>query len=100
MMFPPDPDRALWPDDGQLYLLHDSTRNHDGRGPRANQFQNNIGSIEIVRPLRETESDPANAARAAICDDGLSATRGMLLGVVLGVGIWCMVGGLIGIFIF
>jgi hypothetical protein len=95
-MMHPDTDRALRPDDGRLYLHHDSTRDRDHHGPRERRLDNGIGSIQIVRPLRATASD---SAEASSYDDDLSAARGMALGVALGLGIWCLIGGLIGFFI-
>ena len=100
---------ALRPEDGHLYLLRDSTRDRDDHGPQespsntsnnTNNTNNGVGSIQIVRPSSETMSDPIYAIDAPMYDDGLSAARGMLLGVALGIGFWSLIGGLVGIFIF
>jgi len=108
-MISTDADKALRPEDGHLYLLRDSTRDRDDHGPQespsnesnnTNNTNNGVGSIQIVRPSSETMSDPIYAIDAPMYDDGLSAARGMLLGVALGIGFWSLIGGLVGIFIF
>jgi hypothetical protein len=105
-MISTDADKALRPEDGHLYLLRDSTRDRDDHSPQESPFNesnntnNGVGSIQIVRPSSETMSDPINAIDAPMYDDGLSAARGMLLGIALGIGFWSLIGGLVGIFIF
>lgn len=112
-MISTDADKALRPtlrpEDGHLYLLRDSTRDRDDHDPQespssntntSNTSNNGVGSIQIVRPSSETMSDPINAIYAPMYDDGLSAARGMLLGIALGIGFWSLIGGLVGIFIF
>jgi len=94
---------ALRPENGHLYLLRDSTRDRYDHSPQenpSNTSNNGVGSIQIVRPSSETMSDPSNAIDAPMYDDGLSAARGMLLGITLGIGFWSLMGGLVGIFIF
>ena len=113
-MIPMDTDKALrqrfapQTGDNHLYLLRDSNRDSasDSHIPTDGRLNNGVGSIQVVRPLR----DPAtgvpmdDATHDAMSDvmygDGLSAARGMLLGSVLGIGFWSTVAGLIGMFAF
>ena len=80
---------ALRPEDGHLYLLRDSTRDRDHHSPQegqANNSNNGVGSIQIIRPLNEASNNPVNTDDTLMYDDGLSAARGMLLGIALGIG--------------
>jgi hypothetical protein len=104
-----DADKALrpaagpGPESGHLYLLRDSTRDRDDHSPQespAHNSNNGVGSIQIIMPSNEAASEPANMTSAPIYDDGLSAARGMLLGIALGAGFWSLTGGLVGIFFF
>jgi hypothetical protein len=97
---------ALRPEDGHLYLLRDSTRDRDdhslqeGQANHSNHFNNGVGSIQIIRPLNEASNNPVNTDDTLMYDDGLSAARGMLLGIALGIGFWSLIGGLVGILLF
>ena len=107
-MIPMDTDKALrqrfapQTGDNHLYLLRDSTRDSDSQTATEDRPNNGVGSIQVVRPLRDpVASAPTHDKMSdAIYGDGLSAARGMLLGSVLGIGFWSTVGGLIGIFTF
>jgi hypothetical protein len=107
-MIPVDTDKALRQrfaprtGDSHLYLLRDSTCDSVSHAPTDARPDNGVGSIQVVRPLRDpVASVPTHDKMSdAIYGDGLSAARGMLLGSVLGIGFWSTVGGLIGIFTF
>ena len=92
-----DADRALRSNDGRLYLLRDSAR-----GPRPNErpINDGVGPIQVIAPQSEATSGPTNECDPLMHDDGLSAVRGMLLGVVLGTGFWALIGGLVAMLIF
>jgi hypothetical protein len=102
-MIPTDTDRAHRqrfdpnPDDDHLHLLRDSTRDHDGDRPTERRLDHAVGPIHIVRPLREASSDPNGVP---IADDGLSAARGLIVGVALGAVCWAMIAGLISLLFF
>jgi hypothetical protein len=99
-MIPTDTDRAHrqrfdpGPNDGHLHLLRDSTRDRDGYSPRERRLDHLVGSIQIVRPLCEASSDTNGVP---IADDGLSAARGLIVGVALGAVFWAMIAGLISL---
>jgi hypothetical protein len=95
-----DAERALRSNDGHLYLLRDSTQEHTGHGPNARPLNDGVGSIQTLKPSSGATSDPTNEFDPTMCDDGLSAVRGMLLGVVLGAGFWALIGGLVAMLIF
>ena len=115
-MIPMDTDKALRQrfaprtGDNHLYLLRDSTRDSDSQTATEDRPNNGVGSIQVVRPLREpvtgvpmhdaTHDAMSDAMSDAMYGDGLSAARGMLLGSVLGIGFWSVVAGLIGTFTF
>ena len=80
------------PDDGHLYLLRDSTRDHDGHSGRERRLNIAVRSIQILSPLSQTSSNPTGLP---MDDDGLSAARGMFVGVALGAGFWLAIAGLI-----
>jgi hypothetical protein len=100
MMISMDADKALRSNNGHLYLLRDSTQGHNGHGPNARPLKNGVGSIQTMVPSSEATSGPANGSDSPMYDDGLSAVRGMLLGVVLGAGFWALIAGLVGMLIF
>jgi hypothetical protein len=98
-----DADRAIRSDDGHLHLLRDSTQDRDCHRPNERPLNDAAGSIQIIRSSSKATSDtanPFNPSDPAMYDDGLSAVRGMLLGVVLGIGFWTLIGGLVGILFF
>jgi hypothetical protein len=105
-MVPTDTDRAhrqqFEPrlDDGHLYLLRGSARDHDGHSAEEPRREHNVGSVQIVRTPCEPASDPTNTVNTQIVGDGLSAARGMIMGVALGVVFWSVIAGLIGFFVF
>jgi hypothetical protein len=105
-MVPTDTDRAHRqrfeprPDDGHLYLLRDSTPNHDRHDPGEPRPQYDVGSVQAIRTLREAATDPSDTIIPGMADDGLSAARGMILGVALGVALWLVIAGLIRYFVF
>ena len=88
------------PDDALLYLLRDSTRDHDRHDPGEPRRQYDFGSGQIIRTLREAASDPTDTITTGAANDGLSAARGMVMGVALGIVFWSVIAGLIGFFIF
>ena len=97
-----DADRALRANDGPLYLLRDSTQDHNGHDPNLRSFDDGVGPIQTMVPVPSSEatSGPTNKSDPPMHDDGLSAVRGMLLGVVLGTGFWALIGGLVAMLIF
>lgn len=95
-----DADRALRTNDGHLYLLRESTPDQIGHGPNLHPLNDGVGSIHTLAPSSEATSVPTHASDSPIHDDGLSAARGMILGVVLGAGFWVLIGGLIGMLFF
>lgn len=88
-----DADRALRSDEGHLYLLRDSVQGHSSNDRTLND---GVGPIQVITPPSEGSggSDPA------MYDDGLSAVRGMLLGVALGACFWALIAGFVGMLIF
>lgn len=82
--------------DALLSWLRGSARNSEGSNPKVGPLNNGVGSIQIVRPSRET----AIAADATIVDDGLSAARGIAVSVAFGLGFWSLIGGLVGLIVF
>ena len=111
-MIPMDTDKALRQrfaprtGDNHLYLLRDSTRDGDSQTATEDRPNNGVGSIQVVRPLREPVTGVPmhdakhDAKQDAMYDDGLSAARGMLFGSVLGISFWSIAAGLIGTFTF
>jgi len=105
-MVPTDTDRAhrqrfeSRPDDGHLYLLRDSTPNHDRHDPAEPRRQYDVGSVQVVRTLPEASTDPSDTITKRVTDDGLSAARGMILGVALGIVFWSVIAALIRFFFF
>jgi hypothetical protein len=105
-MVPTDTDRAHRqrfeprPDDGHLYLLRDSTPNHDRHDPGEPRRQYDVGSVQAIRTLREAATDPSDKITTSVFYDGLSAARGMIFGVALGIVFWLVIAGLIRYFVF
>ena len=100
MMISMDADRAIRSNDGHLHLLRDSAQDHNGHGPDNRRLKDGVGSIQTMVPSSEATGGPANGSDSPMSDDGLSAVRGMLLGVVLGAGFWALIASLVGILIF
>lgn len=98
-MIPMNPDRALRFNDGVRYLLRDSTWDRDGPSPKERSLNNGVGATQIIPPSSGAASDPTNPAGWPKFDDDLSAARGILFGVALGIGFWSLLGGLLGTFI-
>ena len=96
-MISTDADIALRSNDGHLYLLRGSARN---RGPNERPINDGVGSIQVIALPSGATSRPINKSDPLTYDDGLSAARGMLLGVVLGVGFWALVASFVGMMIF
>ena len=88
-------------DDRHLYLLRDSTSAHNAHEAHdldESNLYNGVGSIEVVKPRPELEKNSVDAAGTPVPDDDLAAARGIAASIVLGLGIWSLVAGLIGIF--
>ena len=113
-----DPDSVLGPkpddcepDAGHLFLRREASRNSQAHpantrpsprrepssGEIRSRIKDHLGRIKPLGSDRNTRFVPATTLVLNMPDDGLSSARGILVGVALGLGIWALIAGLIGI---
>jgi len=87
-------------DDRRLYLLRDSPPASDTRVLDVRDRNDRVGSIEVLKAGRARANESPGPARTSILelDDDLAAARGIAASIVLGLGLWLLAAGLLGIF--